>query len=140
MSKVFGNEYSADYPYFVNAKEVIKGGTGYHIKVNDGVEVFDEKDHVDLPYEIEHIYPDYSLYPVHTGYGQALNTQTAYGFLTRGCPRNCDFCHVGQKEGLRSRKVADLSEFWNGQGNIELMDPNLLAVVGGVRQKLYFNN
>ena len=26
-----------------------------------------------------------------------------------------------------SHKVADLSEFWNGQKNIELLDPNLLA-------------
>lgn len=72
-----------------------------------------------LPYEIEHIYPDYSLYP------QFQNT--AYGFLTRGCPRGCDFCIVGKKEGLRSVKVADLSEFWRGQKFIELCDPNMFA-------------
>ena len=62
--------------------------------------------------------PDYSLYGI---------TDTAYGFLTRGCPRHCPFCVVGDKEGLVSRKVADLSEFWNGQKNIVLCDPNLLA-------------
>jgi len=66
----------------------------------------------------EHIMPDYSLYGI---------TDTAYGFLTRGCPRHCPFCIVGDKEGLVSRKVADLSEFWNGQKNIEILDPNLLA-------------
>lgn len=67
---------------------------------------------------MEHIYPDYSLYGI---------TDTAYGFLTRGCPRGCSFCIVGKKEGLCSRKVADLSEFWNGQKNIVLNDPNILA-------------
>lgn len=42
MSKVFSEEYTPDYPYYVNAKEVIKGGTGYCISVVDGKEVFDE--------------------------------------------------------------------------------------------------
>lgn len=32
-----------------------------------------------------------------------------------------------KKCGLVSRKVADLSEFWNGQKYIELFDPNTLA-------------
>lgn len=71
-----------------------------------------------LPDEIEHIYPDYSLYGI---------TDTAYGFLTRGCPRQCPFCIVAGKEGAKSRKVADLSEWWQGQKNIKLLDPNLLA-------------
>ena len=71
-----------------------------------------------LPYEVEHIMPDYSLYGI---------TDTAYGFLTRGCPRGCSFCVVGQKEGRKSYKVADVSEWWAGQENIKLIDPNLLA-------------
>ena len=64
-------------------------------------------------------HPDYSLYPQFTG--------TAYGFLTRGCPRSCPFCIVSGKEGRRSRQVADLSEFWDGQREIKLLDANLLA-------------
>ena len=52
---------------------------------------------------------------------------TAYGFLTRGCQCDCDFCHVAQKEGKCSVKVADLSEFWRGQKNIVLLDPNITA-------------
>ena len=71
-----------------------------------------------LPDEIEHIMPDYSLYGI---------TNTAYGFLTRGCPRCCPFCIVSNKEGRESRKVADLSEWWAGQRHIKLLDPNLLA-------------
>lgn len=120
MSRVFGDEYSDDYPYYVNAKEVFKGGTGYHIKVVDGVEVFDKENHKNLPYEIEHTYPDYSLYPKYT-------KDTAYGFLTRGCCNNCSFCIVSDKEGLCSYKVADLTEFWSGQKRIKILDPNLLA-------------
>ena len=71
-------------------------------------------------YEIEHIYPDYSLYP-------ELTKDTAYGFMSRGCPRGCDFCHVEAKEGHMAYKVADLSEFWRGQRNIVLLDPNPTA-------------
>ena len=107
MSKVFDETYTPDIPEPLNAKEIVKGGTGYGLDNN-------------LPDEIEHIYPDYSLYP-------ELTKDTAYGFLTRGCPRHCSFCIVGDKEGLRSRKVADLSEWWNGQKNIVLMDANILA-------------
>ena len=107
QSKVFDNTYSPDIDWYPNADKVIKGGTGYGL---------DNK----LPYEIEHMYPDYSLY-------HSLTQDTAYGFLTRGCPRGCDFCIVASKEGRRSYKVADLNEFWRGQKTIKLLDPNILA-------------
>lgn len=106
-SKVFDETYSPDLPDPVNAKEIIKGGTGYGL---------DNK----LPDEIEHMYPDYSLYP-------ELTKDTAYGFLTRGCPNNCPFCIVCAKEGRKSCKVANLDEWWKGQKQIVLQDPNLLA-------------
>lgn len=105
-SRVFTDTYSKDNITVRNAGQVIKGGTGY----GPGP---------DLPDEIEHSYPDYSLYPQYS--------ETAYGFLRRGCPRGCGFCIVGGKEGRKSRKVADLSEFWRGQREIKLMDANLLA-------------
>lgn len=107
QSKVFDETYSPDINWTPNADKIVKGGTGYGLTGK-------------LPDEIEHIYPDYSIYP-------DLTRDTAYGFLTRGCPRHCAFCIVGDKEGLRSTKVADLSEFWRGQKNIVLLDPNLLA-------------
>lgn len=107
MSKVFSNSYTPDIPEPCNATEIIKGGTGYDLKNQ-------------LPPEVEHMCPDYSLYP-------DLTLDTAYGFLTRGCPNNCPFCVVCEKEGRESHKVADLSQWWNGQKNIVLMDPNILA-------------
>lgn len=117
-SKVFS--FTPDYEYFIDSDKVVEGGTGYAIKLVDGKEVYDKSKDTPLPPEIEHIYPDYSLYPEQT-------KDTAYGFLTRGCPRGCGFCHVAPKEGLCSVKVADLSEFWRGQKNIVLCDPNILA-------------
>ena len=117
VSKVFGD--SPDYSEVINAKQVVRGGTGYEFSRKEGVENYEAKGQ-NLPPEIEHIYPDYSLYPT-------LTKDTAFGFLTRGCPRNCPFCIVGKKEGLTSRKVADLGEFWRGQKNIVLCDPNILA-------------
>ena len=118
MSKVFS--FTPDYEYPIHAKEINKGGSGYCISLVNGKEVFDKSKDVPLPDEIEHIYPDYSIYP-------ELTQDTAYGFLTRGCPRGCSFCIVGTKEGRCSRKVAYLSEFWSGQKKIVLCDPNILA-------------
>ena len=46
-------------------------------------------------------------------------------FQTRS--RGCNFCIVKDKEGQKSVKVANLSEFWNGQKNIVLLDPNMFA-------------
>lgn len=106
MSKVF--TFTKDYQYCIDTDEIIKSGTGYDYPMGGEP----------LPYEVEHTYPDYGLYNI---------TDTAYGFLTRGCPRNCNFCIVGDKEGLISHKVADLSEFWRGQKNIVLLDPNIIA-------------
>lgn len=118
MSKVFS--FTPDYEYFVDADEVIRGGSGYCISLTDGKETYNtEKDNC-LPPEVEHVYPDYSLYP-------QLTKETAYGYLTRGCPRNCAFCHTTQKDGRRSVKVADLGEFWNGQKEVVLLDQNILA-------------
>jgi hypothetical protein len=121
MSKVFS--FTPDYPYYVNAKEVEKGGSGYAISLMGGKEVYDKEKDSDLPPEIESIFPDYSIY--YDKIPEVINT--AYGFLTRGCPRGCDFCHVAAKEGKCSYKVADLSNFWNGQKNIVLLDPNITA-------------
>jgi len=126
MSKVFS--FTQDYQYYIDADEVIRGGSGYCIETaKSGKEVYNSEKDSELPPEIEHIYPDYSLYPEKTGYGKPVKEQTAYGFLTRGCPRGCEFCHVEAKEGRCSHKVADLSEFWRGQGNIVICDPNLIA-------------
>lgn len=116
MSKVFS--FTPDYMYPIYADEIIKGGSGYCISLVNGREIFDKSKDKELPSEIEHIYPDYSIYGI---------KDTAYGFLSRGCPRGCSFCHVEAKEGRRTIKVADLSEFWNGQKNIVLCDPNILA-------------
>lgn len=107
QSKIFDETYSADIDWIPNADKVIKGGTGYGLKDQ-------------LPNHIEHTYPDYSLYP-------ELTKDTAYGYLTRGCPRGCLFCIVSEKEGRKSYKCSDLSEFWSGQKYIKLLDPNLLA-------------
>lgn len=118
MSKVFS--FTPDYEYFVDADEVIKGGSGYCIRLVNGKEVYDADRDNPLPDEVEHIYPDYGIY-------QELTQDTAYGYLTRGCPRNCGFCHTTQKDGCKSRKVADVNEFWKGQKNIVLLDQNILA-------------
>lgn len=121
VSKVFS--FTPDYPYHIDADEVLKGGSGYCISLVDGKEEFDKSKHFDLPEEIEHIYPDYSIY-----YDKIPEVRdTAYGFLTRGCQCDCDFCHVAQKEGKCSVKVANLSEFWRDQKNIVLLDPNITA-------------
>jgi len=100
MSKIF--TFTKDFNY-VQCENIIKGGTGYNLETV-------------LSKEIDNIYPDYSLYNI---------TDTAYGYLTRGCFRNCNFCIVTKKEGNKIYQVYKLSQFWNGQKNIKLMDSNI---------------
>ena len=58
MSKVFS--FSPDYEYYIDADEIIKGGTGYAITLQNGREVYDKASDESLSDEIEHIYPDYN--------------------------------------------------------------------------------
>lgn len=103
MAKVF--TFTKDDLQAYQTDILIQGGTGYDMTVR-------------LPDCIEHCYPDYGLYGI---------TDTAYGYLTRGCPRQCPFCIVADKEGTASVAVAGLAEFWRGQKKIKLLDPNILA-------------
>lgn len=103
QSKVF--DISPDFETCINADQIVKGGRAYNKKLK-------------LPQEIECMCPDYSLYNI---------KNEAYGQLTRGCPRGCPFCDVVNIEGNKSYKVADLSQFWRGQKEIKLLDPNTLA-------------
>ncbi|EGT4112364.1 TPA: radical SAM protein [Clostridioides difficile] len=102
-TKVF--TFSDDDYTVINAKEVVQGGTGYNLQNK-------------LPSKIEFMYPDYDLYDI---------KNVDYGYLTRGCPRKCSFCIVSEKEGSKSYKVANLNQFWKGQKEIKLLDPNILA-------------
>lgn len=117
-SKIFSDAYTKDEYDPLNADKVIKGGTGYCISLVDGKEVFNKEKSTNLPPEIEKCFPDYSIYPQY---------DFAVAMTSRGCPNGCAFCHVGAKEGRCSVKVADVSDFWNGQSEIKVLDPNITA-------------
>jgi len=71
-----------------------------------------------LPPEIEHIMPDYDLYP---------KMDYSVGFTTRGCLRHCDFCFVPLKEGM-IRINTDIYEFWDKRHKrIVFLDNNATA-------------
>lgn len=119
MSKVFSDTYTPDVGTPLNADKIIKGGTGYCIKLgSDGKERFYKENNNQLPPEIELCFPDYSIYPQYN---------FAVSMTSRGCPRGCGFCHVMKKEGTRSIKVANVSDYWRGQKEIKVLDPNLTA-------------
>lgn len=108
QSKVF--TFTPDNEYCYQSEKIIKGGTGYNLKTK-------------LPYEIENLCPDYDLY----------NVQSAYGFLTRGCIRNCKWCLVPEKEG-HLKPAADIQDFISDKKTAVLMDNNVLASEHGIRQ------
>lgn len=106
MSKIFNFTPDIDIAY--NADKIIKGGTGYDI-------------YSKLPDEIDRLQPDYSIYP-------NVPSDTAYGFLTRGCKNQCFWCIVPRKEG-KTKPYMDIDEIAiEGRTNIVLMDNNILAV------------
>lgn len=105
MSKVFN--FTPDDLTVYDADTIIKGGTGYDIKSQ-------------LPDEIDRLQPDYSIYP-------NIPKNTAYGFLTRGCPNKCPWCVVPKKEGA-IRPYMDVDEIAiEGRRKLVLMDNNILA-------------
>lgn len=105
MSKVFN--FSPDDTYIYDADKIIKGGTGYNPLSQ-------------LPDEIDRLQPDYSIYP-------NIPKDTAYGFLTRGCPNKCRWCVVPKKEGA-IRPYMDVDEIAiEGRRKLVLMDNNILA-------------
>ena len=81
MGKVF--TFTPDFPHPVNADRVIKGGTGYHY-LDGGIP---------LPQMIEHIYPDYGLYP-------EIAKDTAYAMKNLKGDRNgrktTNICYPGR--------------------------------------------
>lgn len=111
-AKVF--TFTPDYGFYINADEVEFGGTGIDI-------------HKTLPESIDRCTPDYSLYP-------SIDSRTAYGFLTRGCPNRCKWCVVPQKEG-NIRPYMDVDDIAvDGRNRLILMDNNVLASDYGLQQ------
>ena len=105
MSKVFN--FTPDDLTVYDADTIIKGGTGYYIRSQ-------------LPDKIDRLQPDYSIYP-------NIPKNTAYGFLTRGCPNKCPWCVVPRKEGA-IRPYMDVDEIAiEGRKHLVLMDNNILA-------------
>ena len=112
VSKVFS--FTEDYPYYIYADKIVKGGTGYGTQNK-------------LPSEVDMLQPDYSIYP-------NVDNKTAYGFLTRGCPNKCKWCVVPQKEGM-IHPYMDVDEIAiEGRTNLILMDNNVVASEYGLQQ------
>ena len=106
-SKVF--TFTPDVHTCIQADEVMRGGTGYNLSD----ELF-----------CDGALPDYSLYPMFP---------EAYGFLTRGCIRNCDWCIVPYKEG-KIRPYCDIETVLQGRKKAVLLDNNVLASSFGLEQ------
>ena len=114
MSKVFN--FSPDDLNVYDADEIVKGGTGYDV-------------HSVLPEEIDRLQPDYSIYP-------GIRPDTAFGFLTRGCPNKCKWCVVPKKEGA-IRPYMDCDEIAiEGRKKLVLMDNNILAAGDCAKQQM----
>ncbi|MCI8984773.1 MAG: radical SAM protein [Lachnospiraceae bacterium] len=110
-SKVF--DFTPVDPYL--PENAIRGGTGYRdIQMNRT-----------LPDEIDNMFPDYSIYP---------ECDFAIGYLTRGCPNNCRWCVVPQKEGniRQYRKWQELVR--HDTDKLVLMDNNILSCNYGISQ------
>lgn len=111
MSKVF--TFTQDYQYPINAKEILRGGTGYKL--------YDRN----LPEAVEYSFPDYTIYPK-CGY--------AVGFLTRGCVRKCPWCVVPKKEGWIHAVNTWQKIKRPDSRDIVFLDNNILAHEHGISQ------
>jgi hypothetical protein len=119
ISKVFSD---TETPNFINNLPFVKkGGSGFYYDLAEK-----------LPYEIEHIKPDYNLYtqsiisryvPINRTH---YYTSFSIGFTTRGCIRKCSFCI--NKNEKTVYKHSNLSEFVDeSRPFIMLLDDNITA-------------
>lgn len=92
------------WPEYMPECETVTGGPGADPAARLDFEDYDR------------IRPDYSLY----GCSYAL------GRFTRGCENRCPWCVVPAGDGSPVRKVADLSDFWDGQQVVRLLDDNIM--------------
>lgn len=114
-SKVF--TFTPDHYGFINNTiETIQGGTGYNINTK-------------LHIEIDNCTPDYDLYPISNWYDK----ETAYGFITRGCPNKCDWCVVPEKEG-KIKPYMDIEDIAQEFKKVILLDNSILASKYGLQQ------
>jgi len=107
-SKLFS--WTVDPEYCYNTKKYIIGGSGFNYKTT-------------LSNKINAMMPDYRLY----------NCTSAYGYLTRGCIRKCDWCIVPEAEG-DIRPEHDIEQIIGNMTSVILMDNNVLAHEWGIKQ------
>ncbi len=116
VSKVFSDTQT---PNFINSLPFVKkGGSGFYYDLAEP-----------LPYEIEHSFPDYSIYDNIPSCNNSYYKDYSIGFLTRGCIRQCTFCI-----NRNSKKVehhSNIEEFYdNKRPYIMLLDDNITAYSG----------
>ena len=99
-SVVFNNSIN-----YVQGDVIEFGGSGYSLDTW-------------LPPNIEGMKVDYSLYP---------DNDTSYGFITRGCIRNCYFCVVPKKEGM-IHQVANVDDIVHHK-KVKFLDNNILSFI-----------
>lgn len=84
--------------------------------------------------EIDMGFPDYNLYAGKYRQHSKQLENAGIGFITRGCPRNCDFCFVPEKEG-KIKKYMSIEDFKNEKSDkLILLDNNILAHRHGIEE------
>ena len=128
LSKVFS--FTPDYTDPIDADEVIRGGSGYCIELEGGKEVYRAERDTALPPEIEHIYPDYGLYPEKT-------KNTAFWMGQEKivlCDPNILACRAWEDllgQLISSRALVDFN-----QGlDVRLATPEKIAMLNRIRMK-----
>lgn len=89
---------------YIKGSDIIYGGTGHNLDTS-------------LNIYIESLEPDYNIYQ---------ENDTSYGFISRGCIRNCTFCKVPKKEGY-IRQVNSVDEIVKHK-KVKFLDNNFLAL------------
>lgn len=133
LSQVFKfTKRPKEIDFLIKNRFIFYGGTGFLEEFNDDV-----KQLPNLPEEVEHHMPDYTLYDEfiqkQTGgdpkkIKRDFDDYVSYsiGFTTRGCIRHCAFCV--NRELSRVLKWSPVSEFLDSnRARIYLWDDNIMA-------------
>jgi len=119
--KLNGDEIIWDVPLFANSVDKIYVSNIF-TKNKYKAEEFEVYNHVEIGgsgYDLKKILPIDI---------ENMKPKINYGFASRGCIRNCEFCIVPEKEGY-IRPTGDLLDIWDGNSKIvTFLDNNILAL------------
>jgi hypothetical protein len=133
----------------IDQNNALEKAAAYHLNLGDEVVKYNPVEHWNVEFDKVYLssiftFTNLSVFPIKANWicgGTGIDVHSrlpeeierikhykGFGFFSRGCPFNCKWCVVREKEG-ELRPEADLYDLWDGKNRyIKAFDNNVLAL------------